>query len=208
MDNRLPIVSAGSEVCLQQPVERRAWRYTQRWNTPPNIPALLQQFNTRQTPAYATIHTATLRLTHTHKNKKTYAHTIAKKAKKEKITNFPAKSLTCCCCHMFLSESQTVTRSPRPLRLSGASLHNGDCCNFSTAYCEPGRSPLLFSEWGRKQMQFFFKEKKILTWDYGKKKNKQNTLLIHGIVYKKNCGKLKSEERSINGTSNEIFSAF
>ena len=24
MDNRLPIVSAGSEVCLQQPVERRA----------------------------------------------------------------------------------------------------------------------------------------------------------------------------------------
>lgn len=29
------------------------------------------------------------------------------------------------------------------------------CCNFS-AYCEPGRSPLQITEWGRKQMQSFF----------------------------------------------------
>lgn len=70
---------------------------------------------------------------------------------------------------------------------------------------------MLISEWGRKQMQFFFsnKEKQILPCDYekNKTKKKRNTLLIHVIVYKE-IVELKSEERSMNGTWNEIFSAF
>lgn len=50
---------------------------------------------------------------------------------------------------------------------------------------------MLISEWGGKQMHFFVfkgkKTKQILLCDYEKQTNKQkkNTLLIHGIMYKK-----------------------
>lgn len=91
-------------------------------------------------------------------HKKTRAHTLAKKAKKtngEKNHQFLCKIahlLLFHRCFPFISEGQTVTPAT-----SGTSLHTEEhCCNFPTAYCERGRSLSLISEWGGKQMQFFF----------------------------------------------------
>lgn len=125
MDNRLPIVSAGSEVCLQQPVERRAWHYTHQWNTPPNVHTVKSTdkhahicYNTHSN---TTLHTFKQHIcTHTHSNE-----SQKKTGKEKKITSFSAESLNCCCCHMFLSFLKAklwYAVPPRPEQLSGASL--------------------------------------------------------------------------------------
>lgn len=109
-------------------------------------------------------------------HKKTHAYTLARKAKKknkwEKSHQFLCKIahlLLFHRCFPFISEGQTVTPAT-----SGTSLHTEEhCCNFPTAYCERGRSLSLISEWGGKQMQFFFFSKKSCSLTM---KSKQRTL--------------------------------
>lgn len=101
-------------------------------------------------------------------------------------------------CFPFISEGQTVT----PATL-GTSLHTEEhCCNFPTAYCERGRSLSLISEWGGKQMQFFFKEKILFI---NNEKQTKNTYLVCGIVHKN--VEQKNNKRSINGTRKESSTA-
>lgn len=159
------------------------------------------------------MNTATLHLTHSHM----HIH-IAKKAKKEKkspvsLQNHSLAAVATYSCLFWKPncDLQSFLNHPPSPQLSGALLHNEEALlHFSTAYCEPGRSPLLISEQGRKQMQCFwgfFKKKKILTCDYDKQKTR--TLLIHKIVSKKEWNwREKSEGRSKRGTSSDIFCAF
>lgn len=96
MDNRLPIVSAGSEVCLQQPVERRAWCEPHQSNPPADT----------NSPGKFTLMSLTQRHYTLHN---TWIHHSKENQKKKRVNSFSAKSLVCCCRHMFFPEGQTVT---------------------------------------------------------------------------------------------------
>lgn len=101
------------------------------------------------------MHTETLHLTHND----TYAHTLQrkpKKKKKEKVSPVSLQNHSLAAVAIF--PVQTVIYgsfadiTDYQAHSSKAEKH---CCNFS-AYCEPGRSPLQITEWGRKRMQSFF----------------------------------------------------
>lgn len=177
MDNRLPIVSAGSEVCLQQPVERRAWCEPHQSNPPADTQDKLTLISL-SAPGNTTLYT-------------THEYTTAKETKKEKSQQFLCK-ITC-----LLLSPHVLSRRPNcdpthyQARPSATEKH---CCSFSNPYCDPGLSPLLSSEWGGNQMQFCFfvvfffkKEEKILIVHLWKtiRQKKKKLMRICGTVYKK-----------------------
>lgn len=186
MDNRLPIISAGSEVCLKQPVERRAWNCRNH-----NIPTTTHTHirtrscrNNTDTPSSVFMHRAILHATY-----HTWIHTHSPEQWKPKIrpvslqNHLLAAVATCSSPKAKLWHPIPCTHTHNQAR---PSITERSCCNFSTAYCEQGQSPLKFSEWGGKNT--FCKEKHF----HANLKNKNNKHQTKCLIIMKLC-KIKME---------------
>lgn len=155
MDNRLPIISAGSEVCLKQPVERRAWNYRNHnipttTHTPTHTLSLLQK-QQRHTSVFFHAQGNTTCYMHT------WIHTRSPQHWKPEIRPVSLQN------HLLAA---VATRSspkaklwpPHPLHKhpqSGTSLHHGEkLLQFLYSLLWTGAEPFEIFRMGREKLIF------------------------------------------------------